>query len=373
MLTSINLNHSCHFFLTPGGGETMLHALKDMILPRQTTFSKILVDDEKCNGCGRCIETCPIQLLMLNSDNKCRSNDRYDAFRCITCQNCTAVCSAEAIQISGAYRVHTGFWKNDDLFGNPMAYPDPLGTGALTDVEKTADKLTETEKVIYNRRSIRLYKKKQVPKELINRIIEAGRFAPSAGNNQPWKFIVIQNRELIDEINARCKKALRVHTRLTLPKAWLDKKIPGDKDARFSWWQKLILPLLVKLRPGDTDQRVRGGVNTVTSDPEYHIFFHAPTLILQLADRRAIGGVDYDSGICLQNMVLAAHSLGLGTCYIGLIDGLKLHPKFRQEVLGVVEPFEIVMALCVGYPSGKIDKVVRREHPRVIWFDESKE
>jgi len=348
----------------------MFESLKEMIMPLHTTFPELVVDDQNCNGCGRCIETCPIQLLMLNSDNKCRHNDRYDFFRCITCQNCMAVCSREAIQIKGAYRVHTGFWKNDDLFENPMVYPDPLGNGEMIDVEKTAQNLTETEKVIYNRRSIRLYKKKQVPKELINRIIEAGRFAPSAGNNQPWKFIVIQNRELIDEINARCKKSLKVHTRLTLPKTWLDKKIPGDKDARFSWWQKLILPLVVKLRPGDTDQRVRGGVNTVTSDPDYHIFFHAPTLILQLADRRAIGGVDYDSGICFQNMVLAAHALGLGTCYIGLIDGLKLHPKFRQEVLGVADPFEIVMALCVGYPSGKIDGVVRRERARVIWFEE---
>jgi len=279
-----------------------------------------------------------------------------------------AVCNAEAIRISGAYRVHTGFWKNDDLFENGMTFPDPLGNSVISNIEMAPSELTETENTIYLRRSIRLYKKKQVSKELVNRIIEAGRFAPSAGNNQPWKFIVIQDSKLIDDINMRCKKALKVHTKLTLPKAWLEKKIPGDKEAKFSWWQKLLLPLLIKMRPGDTDQRVRGGVNTVTSDPDYHIFFNAPTLILQLADRRAIGGVDYDSGICFQNMVLAAHSLGLGTCYIGLIDGLKLHPKFRREVLGVVDPFEIVMALCVGYPKGKIDKIVRREAPRVKWI-----
>jgi len=60
--------------------------------------------------------------------------------------------------------------------------------------------------------------------------------------------------------------------------------------------------------------------------------------------------------------------LGLGTCYIGLIDGLKLHGKFRREVLGVVDPFEIVMAVTLGYPAGKIDKPVRREAPRVAWF-----
>lgn len=344
---------------------------KDMILPRQTTFPRLLVDDGKCNGCGRCVQTCPIQLLTLDSENRCRGNNRYDDFRCITCQNCMAVCPSGAIRIDGAYRVHRGFWKNDHLYGDGMFIPDPLGKTEAADPENDFAELTETEKIIYSRRSIRLYKRKQVPSELVHRIIEAGRFAPSAGNNQPWKFIVIQDKALIDEINTRCKKSLKVHTRITLPAAWLEKKIPGDPDARFSWWQKLLLPLLVKLRPGDTDQRVRGGVNTVTSDPDYHIFFNAPTLILQLADRRAIGGTDYDSGICAQNMVLTAHALGLGTCYVGLIDGLKLHPKFRREVIGVREPFEIVMALCVGYPQGMIDKPVRRERQRVTWIGEN--
>ncbi len=279
-----------------------------------------------------------------------------------------AVCPTGAVYISGSYRVHSGFWKNDHLFENGLTFPDPAGKGDSEPAPAEITELTETEKIIYTRRSIRLYQKKQVPAELIRRIIEAGRFAPSAGNNQPWKFIVIQNKELIDEINARCKKALKVHTRLTLPQAWWHKKVPGDKDARFSWWQKALLPLLVKWRPGDTDQRVRGGVNAATSDPDYHIFFHAPTVILQLADRRAIGGVDYDSGICAQNMVLAAHALGLGTCYVGLIDGLKLHAKFRKEVLGVTDPFEIVMALTLGYPQGDINTLVRRERARIAWF-----
>ena len=346
----------------------MFESIRSMILPKETSFPRVLIDDEKCNGCGRCVQACPIQLLMLNADNKCRSNERYDAFRCITCQNCMAVCPAGAVRIEGAYRVHDGFWKNDHLFDGGMTYPDPLGKGALSEKDADMEGLTETEKTIYNRRSIRLFKKKQVPAEMVRRIIEAGRFAPSAGNNQPWKFIVIQNSTLIDEINARCKQSLKIHTRLTLPRAWLEKKTPGDKNARFAAWQKMLLPLLVKSRPGDTDQRVRGGVNTVTSDPDYHIFFNAPTLVLQLADRRAIGGTDYDSGICAQNMVLTAHALGLGTCYIGLIDGLKLHPKFRREVLGITDPFEIVMALCVGYPIGKIDKPVRREQARVVWF-----
>jgi nitroreductase len=109
-------------------------------------------------------------------------------------------------------------------------------------------------------------------------------------------------------------------------------------------------------------------VNTVSSDPDYHTFFRAPCLILLLADWRAIGGVEYDLGICAQNMVLAAHSLGLGTCYVGLIDALKLYPRFRKERLGVHDPYRIVMSLTLGYPKGKIDKVVEREKARIHWI-----
>ena len=58
----------------------------------------------------------------------------------------------------------------------------------------------EVEEVIYRRRSVRVYKKKQVPEYLIQRLLETARFAPSAGNGQTWKFIVIQDPEMIKEM-----------------------------------------------------------------------------------------------------------------------------------------------------------------------------
>ena len=90
---------------------------------------------------------------------------------------------------------------------------------------------------------------------LIERIIEAGRFAPSAGNNQPWKFIVIQNPELLEEINQQCKKTLRFFSKLCMPRVWLDKTTPADKTARLNRWQKALLWVLVRFVGGDADQR----------------------------------------------------------------------------------------------------------------------
>jgi nitroreductase/ferredoxin len=326
-----------------------------------------VLDEEKCNGCGRCARCCPVQLLMMD-EKKAQSNERYDVFRCLTCQNCMVVCPEDAVSIEGDYRVPNGFWKNTHLFSGGKTAPAPLGEERGGSFEDYADELTETERVIYRRRSNRLYRKKQVDSGLVERIIEAGRFAPSAGNNQPWKFIVIRNPEVLEEINRECKKTLGFFSKLCMPQVWLDKKTPGDKTARLKRWQKALLWILVRFIGGDADQRAHGGVNAVTSDPGFHTFYKAPTLILLLVDKRAIGGTKLDMGICGQNMVLAAHSLGLGTCYIDLITKtLEFNRKLRQK-LGIAHPFEAATVLAIGHPLGKIDGIAHRERPRIEWI-----
>jgi nitroreductase len=264
--------------------------------------------------------------------------------------------------------VPTGFWKNEHLFSGGKTAPAPLGRSRGEKFEEYADDLTETERVIYRRRSNRLYKKKQVAPELAERIIEAGRFAPSAGNNQPWKFIVVQNPELLEEINQQCKKTLLFFSKLCMPREWLEKKTPGGKTARLKRWQKALLWILVRFVGGDADQRAHGGVNAVTSDPDFHTFFKAPTAILLLADKRAIGGTELDMGICAQNMVLAAHSLGLGTCYVDLITKTLGYNRRLRQKLGIAHPFKIVTTLVLGHPKGQIDGIVEREQPRIEWM-----
>lgn len=304
---------------------------------------------------------------MINDRKKAAPNDRYDHFRCITCQNCMAACPQNAIIIEGEYRVPSGFWKNSHLFSSGKTLPLPLPEKGS--YQACEPELSETEKVIYNRRSIRLYKNKPVPRDLIHRVIEAGRFAPSAGNNQPWKFVVIQNKALIDEIDVKCKKFCRIVMRATMPRPWIDKKVPGDRTASLKPWQTILTRLLIALRgPNELDPRARGGINAIVSDPDYHTFFHAPVLIILLADKRGIGSIKLDTGICGQNMVLAAHSLGLGTCWVSLIEGLQGYPALRKR-LGITKPFEIMTSLTLGYPKGQIDNIVKREQARVVWHE----
>jgi nitroreductase/NAD-dependent dihydropyrimidine dehydrogenase PreA subunit len=332
-----------------------------------TRYARLRLDEQRCNACGRCVETCPMQLLEMEGD-KVRSNRRYAEFKCITCQNCVASCAMDAITIEGDYRVERGYWKNDHLFASTKTLPEPPEAAKGLRFEQYRDQLTETERIMLTRRSVRLYKKKAVEPDKLRRILEAGRFAPSAGNNQPWKFVVIRNAQVIDEMNDLCKRALGKSSYLLMPHAYLEKRCPGPQHARYTWWQKLLIPLLSHLRTGDVEPRARGGINTATSDPDYHVFFHAPVLILLLADSRGIGSVELDTGICGQNLVLAAHALGLGTCWVSLVRGINYYPDYLQR-LGVEEPFRVITSIAVGYPAGRIDGIVAREPARVHWVD----
>ena len=119
---------------------------------------------------------------------------------------------------------------------------------------------------------------------------------------------------------------------------------------------------------GDADQRAHGGLSAVTSAPEFHTFFKAPTVILLLVDKRAIGETELDMGICAQKMLLAAHSLGPGTCYVDLTTKPIVHNRRLRKKLGIAHPFEIATALVLGYPKGQIDGIVEREETRIEWL-----
>jgi hypothetical protein len=82
-----------------------------------------------------------------------------------------------------------------------------VSTTPYIDTTVSLDDWTNTEKVILARRSVRVYKKKQIPEPLVRRILECGRFAPSAGNFQPWRFVVVSDANMIAEMEADIAKA----------------------------------------------------------------------------------------------------------------------------------------------------------------------
>lgn len=320
-----------------------------------TRFAKFVVDPEKCNACTRCVQTCPGQILEMRGEIPV---DKYAAdggeLGCIGCSNCYSVCPEEAIEIRGRYQVESGFYQT---LHNRRSFPNPFGADQAPPFEQIEGDLTEVERVIYKRRSNRLFmRNKKVPDEILERVLEAGRFAPSGGNCQPWSFIVITDRDLLSRITTDCKKGLKF-----LPQIYM------GSNGNMRTARKGAVNLLARLAPNFFDQRVIAGSNTVVETEGYDVFLHAPAAIFVLGDSRGIGEPELDCGLAAHNMILTAHSLGLGTCYVGFTKTLDMLPGWRKR-LSIEWPYKIVTSIALGYPKTQTDKAVSRELPPVTWF-----
>lgn len=156
--------------------------------------------------------------------------------------------------------------------------------------------------VIKNRRSIRKYKDTPVEEEKIRQILESGRLAPSANNSQPWHYILVQ-----DEKNR-------------------------EKLYQIAHQQKFILeaPLSI-IVTADIGRRIKG---REVGDP------FAPENMVHLLK------VVRDSGITIEHMVLQAHALGLGTCWVGMFEQDEIKKAFSIPPHHYVASF-----ITVGYPD----------------------
>jgi nitroreductase len=204
---------------------------------------------------------------------------------------------------------------------------------------------------IKTRVSIRDYKPDPVPEHLIDEILEAGRRAPSGLNMQPWRFIVIRNPELRAKIG---ELAVVAAVALFKPKtAELERRfiaIPEEKRAEV----------------------VRG----LTTGARFKFVGEAPVLIAVAADTSETEDYDLSTAAAIENMLLAAHGLGLGACWVGLPVS---KPEFRDHLaamLGLPEHIKPRAVISLGYPSRvpklrprlDIEKIVSYErygnHPR---------
>lgn len=214
----------------------------------------------------------------------------------------------------------------------------------------------EVEDVIFRRRSVRFYQKKQVPEYLVRRVLEAGRFAPSAGNGQTWKFIVVRDPKMIEEMS---RDIIDVCRRV---KNFADYLEPGKQGRK---WRA---NLLMRFRPGMFHPIPFGAMKFI-AEGKLGIWHDAPTVILLLADMRCPGEPAIDIGITGQNMVLTAVSMGLGTCWVSFAKPLNMLPKWKKR-LGIKYPYTLFSSLALGYSKGNPDGYVPRETQAIDWFEE---
>lgn len=162
---------------------------------------------------------------------------------------------------------------------------------------------------IHVRKSVRDYLTKEVPGEVLDRVLEAARLAPSANNRQEWRFIVVQGRAMREKLAA----------------AALSQRFVGEAP-------------IVLVCCAETDEHVM-----------------------------RCGQMSYpiDLAIAIDHITLAAVEEGLGTCWIGAFE-----EQAVQSLLGIPESIRVVALLPIGYPAEPgatkksrlpMDRLVRRE------------
>ena len=177
------------------------------------------------------------------------------------------------------------------------------------------------------RRSIRDYLNKPVPEEILKKIIDAGRYAPSGFNFQPWRFVVIESKETIKRLSDFAK------------------------------------PILIKNLAGRTGALAISQMERL-EDREYNIFYNAPVLVLVLG-RKNNPVADYDCTLCSANIIHAAHSLGIGSCWIGGGSVIQQSEELMAEMKIPVN-YKIVASIILGYP-GTIPPAPQRREPVISW------
>lgn len=231
---------------------------------------------------------------------------------------------------------------------------------AVHDIEPGAD-WNDVEHAILTRRSIRRFKGRQVPAHMIRRILEMGRFAPSQGNCQPWSFVVVRDKAMIAQMEQYCVAVCQTMT------ASVDyTNYPEGSEQRASIL--LNTQALNRASPNAFHPVPMTAIKSIANG-RFAVFHKAPTVILILMDKRGVGVPEIDVGCVGSNIVLAAQSLGLGTCWIGFSKLLASNTAL-METLGVAPPFELAEAISVGYPIGNpTQQTISRQTHEIVWWE----
>lgn len=322
--------------------------LEPMFRPTGVHMGVMKADPDKCTGCEMCILNCPFRAWEMGDNNVPRQKDEYE---CFSCFNCMVACPVDAISIVDTYHVDEGFYRTDP---HPLPVKMPREP---RDAKGNPDKWTAVERAVFERRSVRNFKDQPVPEPLIERVLEAGRFAPSGGNCQPWKFIVVTDKALIHEMDEGVFNVLNGLYNMYKDNEMV-KGLVGMHEANPN--------------PGLFDPRIiLGGMGAIAR--RYSpTFLNAPAVILVAADDRAIDHPKIAMGICGQNMNLAANSLGLGACWVGFAQVVNMLPPLKEK-LGVNDPWRVSTGVVLGYPKFRQFGVVPREYRPVTWFRKGRE
>ena len=251
------------------------------------------IDEEKCTGCGRCVKDCPRLNFTIYEEHK---KVVFSPLRCLDCGHCIAVCPENAIIYENMKDEALSFEGVQDL--STLISPETMY------------------RFMRAKRSVRQYKKKKIPKEDLEKIIDSMRYAPTGGNVRDMKCLVISNDGQIKKLGEAVVNEL-------------NKTIDDNYKESFK-------------------RKKEAGIEP--------IFFEAPHVLI-LHSRDAMEMVN--AAIATTYGMLYAETLGVGSCWIGLAYGaLVSNRDIRKNLAGI--PCKVLAVMTMGYPAVKYSRAPPR-------------
>ncbi|MCX8119059.1 MAG: nitroreductase family protein [Desulfobacterota bacterium] len=281
--------------------------------------------ENKCIGCERCVAVCPSFVLGMAEEKAKLLRGEW----CIGCDHCGAVCPSDAVIREGE-----AFEKHPQKGTASAVSPEALDL------------------LFRERRSIRNYKADPVPKEVLDQILDAGRFAPTGTNSQNVNYLVLTTRERIQELRELTLRFYeRVFSRVEGPFGrMLLTLVAGRRTVEYL---RQSLPKMEVAR----EAFERG---------EDRLFYHAPVVMIAHAEAWDSSS-SFNCSVALYNCSLKAHSLGLGCCFNGFLVNAVNHDRRIKRWLAIPADHRCYAAMVLGFPKVTYPNLVRRQPPKARW------
>jgi len=269
------------------------------------------VNSEKCVGCGICVKDCFLKCIEI-VDEKAKINSAT----CMKCGHCIAVCPKGAVSI------------------------DEYNMEEVKDYIEAEFKIESDTLLnfIKFRRTTRQFKDKDIEKEKLLKIVEAGRFTQTGINAQNVSYIVVKDN--IEQLKEIALENLKNKGEEIL-KNLNPQTVPFKRYAQM--WIKMY--------------------NEYKENPKLNdkLFFNAPALILVVSDSQINGA------LASSNMELMTNAQGLGTFFSGFFAMAAQGNEKIRELLGLEGNKEIVTCMVIGYPNVKYVRTVPRKDASILW------
>ncbi len=294
----------------------------------------VLIDKEKCIGCGACIPVCPAKNFSLK-DGKAELSGAHS----LHCGHCEAVCPTGAISSSGVEEEAQNF--KSFAFDKSWLSPDDCD-------------INQVVRLMGARRSCRDYTEEPVSRDILEDLVKAAIMAPSGTNSQRWTFTIIPDRESLLTLGKRIRTFF--------------KKLNGLAE---SWLLRNGIKLLGQFQLDDYYKRyyktIKEGIAESETKGADRLWHGARAAIIVGSQAGASCGQE-DALLAAQNILLAAHSLGLGSCLIGFAVAAMGNDKAIQTSLGIPKEEKVYAVVALGHTKEKYHLCAGRKMPLIRYW-----